>query len=142
MDHIAIGVESPVFPDIGFHAESNFHYEETEGMNKEEEKAPEEPVEQPEQRLVTFTESQFKELIDSLKETPIVPPEPPQETQEPEPEVTEDKEEPATEETVAEPPLVEPERTIPKDIPSSSGWTVDADGRRVLSFKVGQDKKK
>jgi hypothetical protein len=158
LDHIAIGVDSPVFPDIGFHAESNFHYEETEGMNKEEEKEEVAETHSEPQKVITFSKEQFDELISTLRppppsETPSIDGLDPkgqdlsdggsdaiggeQETVEP----------PEEEPTAPQPkPKVEPERIFSKDTgteASDDGLFVKESGsRKVYSRVAGLDKEK
>jgi hypothetical protein len=145
VDHIAIGVKSPVFPDVGFNAESRFRYEETDGMNKEQPKAT--PVE-PAKAVQFVTREDFEKfsakVFEILNERKTAPPETPR---------TEEVKEEQKKETVAPPaeapktprqaPVVEPERIIPRtpSTPSSNdGWLEDENGRRYLSFPVaGQE---
>ena len=165
VDHIAIGVDSPVFKDVGFHAEDNFHYEETEGMNpddRQQEKATEQ-AKQPDiaPRMVTFTEAQFKELLSTLRPLPL----PPETVNKkdvaatgsgiPEATEVEKKKTTATTATIEAPleseeelsdlptprPNIEPERVIPKQKSSTatgsgSGWMEDEHGHRFLSIPV------
>lgn len=150
MDHVAIGVKSPVFEDVGFNAESNFHYEETEGINNEEaepeQKAPEPP------KLITFTEEQFEKLMSRIGSPPVEAP-----TQTPAEAVTAEKEEepeeieappPAEEQPVSQPkPLVEPERVIKKEPTKTPSTTTDGlfeipEGTKIISTPIGKPKEK
>lgn len=142
VDHILIGAESPLFPDIGFNAESGFMYEETEGMNNEEE-AKAEPT-------VTLTDAQLDALVERLAARLQPKPAP-----EKEPQVTEEvtqaeerttvedvSEEPAEELTESQPtPQVEPERTLPrthsKPTRTTSDGMFELDGTRIISTPLG-----
>lgn len=142
-DHIAIGVDSPVFEDIGIHAESDFRYEETDGINMPEDEQQEEREEVTEPEQPTADIAALKAEIAELKQMIVDS----NEKQEPEPEpeteekVTEPEETEVQEETEELPdqqqPEVEPERTIPKDKPTpKDGWVETPEGRRVLTTQV------
>ena len=145
LDHVMIGLKSPVFEDIGFNAESNFHYEETEGINNEDPKEPSEtkPVE-----FVSMEQfEQFKkELFESMKK------ETPPETSEEEVTVEKPVEEeievaPVEEPTVSQPkPLVEPERVIKREQSSqevsSDGLFTTVDGSKTISYPIGKPQEK
>jgi hypothetical protein len=146
VDHIAIGVESPLFSDIGFHAEDSFRYEETEGIHKQEPAKEERSVSTVEQRespkpVVTFTAEQFEQLLSSIK---ALAPAPPQVTEEVTEEPEQPEQEPQAEATSPQPKLdVEPERVIPRDTRGSDhkdGWTTTPEGRRVHSWQVAGTK--
>ncbi|MHC4645070.1 MAG: hypothetical protein ACYTBJ_06195 [Planctomycetota bacterium] len=129
VDHILIGAERPVFEDIGFHAESNFRYEETDGINKEEEVQEEETKE-----LDYVSKEDFEKFKKEFFERFAPKEEPPEET--PVEEVTEEKIEEPPEEVPTDPqpkPKVEPERTIPKEVPKTSSDGLFSDtGARVI----------
>jgi hypothetical protein len=152
VDHIAIGVESPVFKDIGFHAEDKFRYEETEGINKQEQQPKSEEsisklkAEDSPKPLVTFTQEQFDQLLESIRGLIPAPPQVVEETIE----EVERLEEPPAEATIPQPkPEIEPERVIPRDTGGGTdardgGWYTDpTTGRRVLSWRIaGEEQQK
>ncbi|MHA2068844.1 MAG: hypothetical protein ACXABY_31160 [Candidatus Thorarchaeota archaeon] len=141
VDHLLIGAERPLFQDIGFNAEEEekFHYEETDGINKEEVPEEEKPTDS-----IAELRAEIKELkelfIESQKPKE---PEPPQET--PVEEVIEEKkiEEPPEEEpTDPQPkPKVEPERTIAKEVTKTSSDGLFSDtGARVIKTPLAGSK--
>lgn len=144
-DHVAIGVKSPVFEDVGFHAESNFRYEETEGINtpEPETEAPVQKEEPKPKQDIGFNEvqmNQIREIFASLAQAPSV-------TTTEEVVKEEPTEEPPEEEAPSpEPaPEVEPERIIPLSTPAPKAgeWYTDESGRRVMSIKtLGSEKTK
>jgi len=142
VDHILIGAESPLFPDIGFNAESGLIYEETEGMNNEEEAKKEPDIAE---IVRTEMDKQFK----LWKETFF-----PQ--KEKEPQVSQEEtavEEHTTVEEIQEPlfaeepqdsqptPQIEPERTLPrthtKPTRTTSDGMFELDGTRIISTPLG-----
>lgn len=137
VDHLLIGAERPVFEDIGFHAESKFRYEETDGINKSEEAEEVPKKEEPtpvEDRGFNETQmSQIREIMTSLlpapQETPV------EEVKEEEPKI---EEPPAEVPTDPQPkPKVEPERTIPKEVPkTSSDDLFSGVGTRVIKTPI------
>jgi len=147
IDHIAIGVDSPVFPDIGFNAESTFVYEETDGMNN----PPDEHEQQEDPKQAQFvTLEQFEQFKTELFER--LQPSTPQEATA-EVDTVETTEEPTTEQQTEEPPKepltvsqpkpkVEPERVIPKAQPQTNttgdGLFVLKEGTRVISSQIGR----
>lgn len=162
LDHIAIGVESPVFPDIGFHAEDSFRHEETDGINKQEPEAtPEESIPEVKEAVqtglpsVTFTGEQFAQLLQTIRSLAPAPSQTTEEVVEAQEKIRELAEarpsqtEAPPEEVQESPqpkPKVEPERVIPKDTVAAvreGQWYTDADGRRVMSLKIaGSEKEK
>lgn len=138
VDHIAIGVKSPVFPDVGFNAESRFRYEETDGMNKEKEPAKATPVQFVTKEDFEKFSAKVFELLQQSQRAPA--PEPVKQA----PVVEQEKrtEAPPKEELPTPQPTpvaVEPERVIPKGKSTSAandGWLTDENGRRYLSYPV------
>ena len=151
MDHIAIGVDSPVFKDVGFHAESTFRHEETDGINTEGKEVQEdETAKDTEIQALRAEIAELKELFQqSLK-----PPEPPQEETPAEgvvevPDPVENKVSPVEEPTVSQPkPQVEPERVIKREQSATTEDVVDdmfvIEGGKVFSTPIGKplEKKK
>ena len=145
-DHIAIGVDSPVFPDVGFHAESNFRYEETDGINKEEE-----PEKEKEPSISDIVRIEMEKQMEIWKKTVFPEGIPETLLEAPAEEAVEEQQDtvepPKEEPTAPQPkPLVEPERTFSKDTgteASDDGLFVKESGARVIKSAVaGLDKEK
>ena len=156
IDHLAIGVKSPVFEDIGFNAEDTFRYEETEGINADaKESAEPETAKDTEIQALRAEVRELKDLILSLKPNeapsqPTAPQEDVSETDIEEEKITTDNEEPPLLEPVfdgeadAPPakPKVVPERVIPKET-APARTTPDGLFRlegntRIVSSKIGR----
>lgn len=142
VDHIAIGVKSPVFKDVGFNAESRFRYEETDGMNKQSS-----PPAKEEAKPVQFvTKEDFEKfsakVFELLQHSQRSPPPEPVKAQAVEQEAKKETEAPPKEALPTPQPTpiaVEPERVIPKGKSTpitNDGWLVDEYGRRYLSYPV------
>lgn len=150
IDHIAIGVKSPVFEDIGFNAENSFQYEETEGMNKPAEEGTDAPAEPKQAAFVTKEDFlSFKnEVLEAIKAQQAPPkPEATEEVEamEPEEDDEEIQEPPEEVPAVQQPkPKVEPERKLPRETESKTihgMFKVDGD-TRIISQPLGGTTKK
>jgi hypothetical protein len=147
VDHLAIGVDSPVFKDIGFNAEDTFRYEETDGINtdgKEVQNA--ETAKDTEIQALRAEIQELKQLVLGLRPAK----ESPQAIEEPAVDEKEEKAEDTMQEPPKEaekrvspkPPLVEPERVIPKEqakprVTSDGLFSIEGN-TRIVSTPVGR----
>lgn len=142
-DHIALNVPNPMHEDVGVNVRmeselpDNFRIEQEAQIG--EEKEPEKETVETAPTTVTFTDEQFKQLLEAIR--PIVP-EPPV--------VSETKVEEATKEVQVEPstptppePRMEPEKVIPRGTaPSEEDYATNDDTVAVSVQMLGEKAKK
>lgn len=144
-DHLALNVHNPMHEDVGVNVRmeselpDNFRIEQEAQIGEEEEPEDKETV-KPAPTSVTFTDEQFKQLLEAIR--PVVP-EPPvvSETKVEEEVIEEVQVEPST--PIPPEPRMEPEKVIPRGTaPSEADYATNDDTVAVSIEMLGEKAKK